>query len=229
MSLRLTHARAGIVALATLFAAGSASAATLANGSFEFTGANGPFIVTVPGGGSNFGWTATVPNRNIEFVDSRGGYGPAGDQFGFVDLNGVQNAGGIGQNVLGLVVGQQYRVDFLMSGNAGPQGDTAADGSKSMAVLFGGNALGTFTYTHVAGETWFTRRWDAHSALFTYGGGSSLLEFRSLSTRYDMAGPLVDGVSITPVDATVVPLPGSAALLLGGLALAGTIGARRRK
>jgi hypothetical protein len=135
-------------ALAALFlCAVPASAATLFNGSLEFTGSNGPFIDSVPGGSRRYGWTATVPNRDTEFLDSRGPYGPAGDQFGFVDLNGIQNAGGIGQNVAGLVNGQQYRVDFLMSGNAGPSGNASGDGSKSLAVLFAGASLGSFTYT----------------------------------------------------------------------------------
>lgn len=204
------------------------SAATLMNGSFEFAGPNGPvFIDSVLGGATRYGWTATVPNRNIEFVDSRGGYGPAADQFGFIDLNGVQNAGGIGQNVAGLVTGQQYRVDFSMSGNAGPSGNTRADLSKSLAVFFDGGSLGSFTYDHFADETWQNRQWVAYSATFTYGGTGSLLEFRSLSTRYNEAGPLLDNVSITAIDAAVVPLPGSAALLLGGVALLGGLSRRR--
>lgn len=206
----------------------AASAATLSNGSFEFTGANGPFITSVAGGATSFGWTSTVAGRNIEFVDSRGGYGPAGDQFGFIDLNGVQNAGGIGQNVLGLVSGQQYRVDFLMSGNAGPSGNTAADGRKQLSVLFDGAGLGTYTYTHFVGETWANRQWLAYSATFTYAGAGSLLEFRSLSTTYNEAGPLLDNVSITELGTTVVPLPASSALLLGGLALFGRLASRRR-
>lgn len=213
---------------ALLLGAVPASAATLVNGSFEFTGPNGPFITSVPGGGSSFGWTATVPNRNIEFVDSRGGYGPAADQFGFIDLNGVQNAGGIGQNVAGLVNGQQYRVDFLLSGNAGPSGNTRGDGSKSLAVLFNGASLGSFTYDHFARETWQNRQWVPFSATFTYGGSGSLLEFRSLSTTYNEAGPLLDNVSITAINSAVVPLPGTAALLLGGVALLGGVLRARR-
>lgn len=217
-----------LLALGAL-AAAPASAATLANGSFEFAGPNGPsFIVSVPGGGSAFSWTSTVANRNIEFVDARGGYGVAGDQFGFIDLNGVQGPGGIGQNVAGLMVGQQYRVDFQMSGNAGASGNNTGDGQKQLSVLFAGSSLGTYTYTHFVGETWANRQWVAYSATFTYAGGGSLLEFRSLSTLYNDAGPLLDNVSITELGTTVVPLPASSALLLGGLALLGRLASRRR-
>ncbi|MCE2948556.1 MAG: hypothetical protein ACK515_24925 [bacterium] len=55
-----------------------------------------------------------------------------------------------------------------------------------------------------------------------------MLEFRSLSSRFNDAGPPVDNVSITAIDAKVVPVPGAAALLLGGVALLGAVLRGRR-
>lgn len=216
------HASHAALAAALVLAAGQAAAVTLANGSLE-SAAEGT-IETVGAGTSANDWRVT--GNNIEFV--KNGYSGAGDTVAsaqdgdwFVDLNGVSGPGGIGQDIA-TDVGQQYRIEFWMSGNAGPLGSTRADGSRTLDVLWNNTVVGTFTFVFQPGDQWNNLRWEKHSVLVTGASGLDSLELRSVSTFYMAAGPFVDAVSIS-----AVPEPETWALLGAGLGLV-ALGARRR-
>lgn len=212
-------ALAAVLALA----AGQAAAVTVANGSLESTTSG--TIETVAAGNTANDWRAT--SNDIEFV--KNGYSGAGDVVAsahdgdwFVDLNGVSGPGGIGQDIA-TDVGQQYRIDFWMSGNAGPLGSTRADGSRTLDVLWNNAVVGTFTFVFQPGDQWNNLRWEKHSVLVTGASGLDSLELRSASTFYTAAGPMADSISIT-----AVPEPETWALLAAGLGLVG-FGAKRRR
>lgn len=208
----------GLAALATVsvFLATvvpAAGAVPFSNGSLESGSAS--FIETVAAGASAHGWS--VSQANIEFV--RSGYtngsdtvGAAADGDWFVDLNGTQGPGRIAQT-FDTLAGQWYRIDFAISGNAGPNGVTSADGSKSLTVLWDGNLAGSASYQHLPGDGWSNLRWEGHSLLVQAAGASSTLAFQSASTVFAAAGPFVDAIQVS-----AVPEPGTAALWLTGLA-----------
>lgn len=209
-------------AMALVLAAGEASAVTVVNGSLESTALG--TIESVSAGSSANDWRATI--SNIEFV--RNGFSGAGDvvasaQDGewFVDLNGVGGPAGIGQDIA-TTSGQAYRIDFWMSGNAGPLGSTKADGSRSLDVLWNNSVVGSFTFVFQPGDQWNNLRWEKHSVLVNGASGLDSLEIRSTSNAYAAAGPFVDAISIT-----AVPEPGTWAMLVAGLGLVG-VGAKRR-
>lgn len=214
----------GATALAAvlLLAASQASAVTITNGSLEST-ASGTIETLFFGAVAN-GWRVTA--NSIEFV--KNGYSGAGDVVAsahdgdwLVDLNGVSGPGGIGQDIT-TDIGQQYRIDFWMSGNAGPLGTTRADGSRTLDVRWNNDVVGTFTFEFQPGDQWNNIRWEKHSVLVTGASGLDSLEFRSTSTLYAAAGPAVDSISIT-----AVPEPQTWVLLAAGLGLVG-LGAKRR-
>lgn len=207
---------------AALAFAGTTDAATLANAGLE--SAAPPFIESVGAGTTANGWTAV--GANIEFV--RNGFSGAGDVIQsahegewFVDLNGVQGPAAIQQSVA-TDAGQQYRIDFWMSGNPGPLGTTTSGGPKTLDVLWNGAVVGSFSYTHLPGDRWNNLRWEDHSVFVRGLGALDALMFRSTSTFYSDAGPFVDALSIT-----AVPEPGTWAMLAAGLGLLGVVGARR--
>jgi hypothetical protein len=209
-------------AAALALSVGEASAVTVVNGSLESTAAG--TIESVPAGISANDWRATL--SNIEFV--KNGFSGSGDvvasaQDGdwFVDLNGVSGPGGIGQDIA-TDSDQVYRVDFWMSGNAGPLGSTSADGSRSLDVLWNNSVVGSFTFVFQPGDQWNNLRWEKHSVLVTGASGFDSLEIRSTSAFYAAAGPFVDAISIT-----AVPEPGTWAMLAVGLGLMG-LGVKRR-
>lgn len=209
-------------AVALALAAGEASAVTVVNGGLESTAVG--TIETVAGGATANDWRATI--TDIEFV--KNGFSGSGDvvasaQEGdwFVDLNGVSGPSGIGQDIT-TTSGQAYRIEFWMSGNAGPLGSTRADGSRSLDVLWNNSVVGSFTFTFQPGDQWNNLRWEKHSVLVTGASGLDSLEIRSTSNFYAAAGPFVDAISIT-----AVPEPGTWAMLVAGLGVVG-IGVRRR-
>lgn len=200
-----------------------ATAAPLANGSLESAAAG--YIETVSANTTANGWT--VSGAGIEYV--KAGYSGAGDTVGaasdglwFVDLNGTQGPGTISQT-FDTVAGQWYRVNYWMSGNAGPNGSTSADGAKSLVALWNGATADTATYLHQSGDRWSNMRWEGHSFLVQAAAASSTLGFRSTSTFYAEAGPFIDAISVT-----AVPEPAEAAMWLAGLGMLAAVGRRRR-
>jgi hypothetical protein len=211
-----------VSAAAIAISAGEASAVTIVNGGLESTSAG--TIQTVTAGNSANRWRATL--SDIEFV--KNGFAGSGDVIAsaqdgewFVDLNGVSGPGGIGQDIA-TDPGQLYRIDFWMSGNAGPLGTSRADGSRSLDVLWNNAVVGSFTFVFQPGDRWNNLRWEKHSVLVTGASGLDSLEIRSTSSFYAAAGPFVDAITIT-----AVPEPGTWAMLTAGLGLVG-FGVNRR-
>lgn len=211
------------LAAALVTGASASHAAPFSNGSLESTAP--PFIETVSAFSTANGWS--TGNVNIEFVKT--GYSNGSDTVGaakdgdwFVDLNGTQGAGVIRQT-FDTVAGQWYRVDYWISGNAGPGGATMADGAKSLEARWNHVAADTATYLHQAGDKWSNLRWEAHSFLAQASGSSSTLSFHSLSTTYPFAGPFIDSISVT-----AVPEPATLALWLAGFGLVAGAVRRRR-
>ncbi|TDP61610.1 DUF642 domain-containing protein [Roseateles toxinivorans] len=201
--------------------AASAQAAPLTNGSLE-SGAAG-FIQSVNSGNTANSWTVSL--ANIEYV--KAGYASSGDVVGpaqdgdwFVDLNGTQGPGRISQS-FDTVAGQWYRIDYYISGNAGPNGSTSG-GSKTLNALWNGGVADSASYLHQVGDKWSNNRWEAHSFLAQAVGASSTLGFQSTSFTYSAAGPFIDAITVT-----AVPEPGTYALMLVGLGLIGF--AKRRR
>lgn len=177
--------------------------------------------------GVQHGQRPSTGNLNIEFVKS--GYSNGSDTVGaakdgdwFVDLNGTQGAGVIRQS-FDTVAGQWYRVDYWISGNAGPGGVTMGDGAKSLDAKWNNVTADSATYLHQAGDKWSNLRWEAHSFLAQASGSSSTLSFHSTSTVYNAAGPFIDNISVT-----AVPEPATLALWLAGIGLVAGAARRRR-
>ena len=131
-----------VAAAVAAFAAG-AQAAPFANGSLESTA--GGNIQTVSASTTANSWSVAV--ANVEYVKS--GYSNGSDTVGaaqdgdwFVDLNGTQGPGRISQT-FDTIAGQWYRIDYWISGNAGPNGSTMADGSKSLTASWNGGTADT--------------------------------------------------------------------------------------
>ena len=214
---------AAAFAAALFTVASTAQAAPFSNGSLESTSAS--TIESVSGSSSANGWS--TGSLNIEFV--KAGYTNGSDTVGaaqdgdwFVDLNGVLGPGSI-QQTFDTVAGQWYRVDYWISGNAGPGGATMADGAKSLQAAWNGSTADSATYAHQSGDNWSNLRWEAHSFLVQASGTSSTLGFQSTSTFYSDAGPFIDSISVT-----AVPEPATLALWLAGIGLVASAVRRRR-
>jgi len=153
------------------------------NGSFELgtdPGSSGQ--IDAPNSSDIASWV--VESGNIDYVGSRW---VAGDGQRCIDLSGA-SAGVIAQTISGLVVGQTYRLSFLMAAN--PE---APPPSTDLLVTVG-NASNRFSVT-VAG-TVGDLRWTQQTMNFTAAGGT-VLRFVSLNPGW--AGPVLDHVAITAV------------------------------
>jgi len=209
------------IALAVL--PGAAAAVTLLNGDLE-SSSSGLIETVFPPNASN-DWRVTT--SSIEFV--KNGYSAFGDTVAsahsgvwFVDLNGVNGPGAISQEI-DAATGQQYRVDFWMSANPGPNGSTSNDGFRTLNVLWNGVVAAGARFDFQVGDRWDNLRWQKHSVVVTGADALDTLEFRSTSSTYLAAGPFVDTISITPV-----PEPQTWGLLGAGLAAVGLRMRRRR-
>src|SRR5262245_15036353 len=99
-----------LAAILVIFAADSrASANLITNGSFELPGGTGDPTFGI-GSTSIPGWVVT--RDTIDYI----GPGGCGDGLRCLDLDGTIGFGGIAQT-FPTVTGQQYRVEFLLSGN----------------------------------------------------------------------------------------------------------------
>lgn len=196
--------------------AGSASAATIINGSFEAPTANvGSFNTYGAGSTALTGWT--ISNASIDHIGS--GFWQASDGVQSVDLNGNQGASTISQVISGLVSGTMYQVLFDMAGN--PQG---APDIKTMNVSVGMAGVSSYSFDTSATST-AAMGWVTNAYTFTAGATSGLLSFAS-TTSGCCFGPALDNVRIQAV-VSPIPVPASGLLLLAGLGA--VAGLRRRK
>jgi len=198
---------AAVLALASM----PASAATIANGSFETNGAGSFTARTTLSAGSAAltGWT--VDSGNIDLVST---YWRGTDGANSVDLNGTA-AGSISTTILGMITGRVYDITFDMAAN--PE---TAPNSKVVNVSSG---LDSQSFSRPrSGSTLRALNWTTMLFSTTATAMSQLLTFRSLTTG--SAGAVIDNVRIALVP---IPLPATAPLAL--LGLAGLALLRRRR
>lgn len=133
-----------------------------------------------------------------------------------LDLTGAGNQGPIAlSQTLALSAGQ-YMLSFYLGDING--GDSRYALPSSVEVLFGGSSLGTFS--NLAGGT--TTNWIQVLVPFTSNGVNNVLTFSTEGLRLDNFTGL-DNVSVN-----AVPEPGSLAMVLASLGVAG-LAAKRRK
>lgn len=205
--------KAIILASLFAFAATSASAATLVNGSFEAGGdiAPGSFRTVASGNNTTIaGWT--VGGAGVDYI---GTYWQAADGNRSIDLSGA-NAGSISQS-FATVIGQAYKVAFSLSGN--PDGGL---GTKIATAAATGFAPASFTYTVGSANSRVNMLWDRVFYTFRAAATTTNLSFTSgTSTAY---GPAIDDVSIT-----AVPEPAMWLTMIAGMGMVGVVARRRRR
>ncbi len=196
-----------------IFGATSASAVSIANGSFEVGAAipAGGFI-TVPALNSTAitGWT--VGGGGVDYV---GTYWQAADGVRSVDLSG-NSAGGISQTI-STIAGRSYRVAFYLSGNP-----DAGVGQKVAVTSVSGNLPDIEFYNVGAANSRTNMLWQRFTYDFTAFDTTSTLTFAS-ATRTAF-GPAVDNVSIS-----TIPEPATWATLVLGMGLVGAFARDRRR
>lgn len=182
--------------------------AQIANGSFEEPDEG--FHSVGPGqtygswtceGPSDIEFVYVVPNPNLPNLELSGYHGEY-----WVDLCGVGQPSGIYQDLADLAAGQQYQIDFAMSGNVwGP------DFNFAMDVLWNNQVVGNFSLVRGGNDGAFMN-WENKSVTVTAQPGTNRLTFRAL-TAIQARGAAIDDISMMPV-----PAPGAIALLgMGGL------------
>lgn len=212
--MRIKSLSAAVAALACF--AGSASATTIANGSFEAQNiVTGGFVDTFSAGfnptGLN-GWT--VGSGSVDLVSS-GLWDPADGNFS-VDMNGNQ-PGAIYQDLTGLVTGQVYDITFALAGNP------YAQEIHTLGVQVGMTApvLHQFDTSGLSNRN---MGWVDQTYSFTATQDTMRLTFYSDSVGTERrAGPALDNIRIATA---AVPLPATGLLLIGAL---GALGFSRRR
>lgn len=194
-----------IAASLVLFAASSASAVSITNGSFELGAeiAPGGFrTVQALNTTAITGWK--VGGAGVDYV---GTYWQAADGVRSIDLSG-RNAGSVSQTI-STVAGKTYKVLFLLSGN--PDGGL---GQKIAVTSVSGSIPDIETYTVGAANSRTNMLWQRYSYIFTAFDSTSDLTFAGATrTPY---GPALDNVSIT-----ALPEPETWAMLVVGMGLVG--------
>jgi len=190
----------------------TANASLIVNGSFESPDVGPKGVATffagpVPPG---FGWT--VNSGNVEVAGEL--YpplpGPAFDGGQYLDLNGI-SIGSIAQ-FFATTPGSEYQLTFAYASNYAHHDEA----NPALASVFVTDVASLtqlvtpFTISHGTSSA-SDLDWIVHQLSFTAVGTSTGLGFNSESRNTPLGGILLDGVAI-------VPEPGTAALLLVGLA-----------
>ena len=208
------------VIVASLFGANTLSAQSFTNGSFTGAIANS----TVPAG-----WTAL--EGNVDIMDQNNNVGVPG-LGAFAATPSPSPDGGtwvgfarsplalekFGQTVAGFSAGQNYTISWYVSNFGLTAGGGNFSGQNMIEVLVEGVSIGTGAMRPAA------EGWTLQSLSFVATAPSQAIAFQLGSATFSYMG--IDGVSIS--SASVVPEPGTYALMMTGLVGLG-IAVRRRR
>jgi len=184
--------------------ASAAQANLLVNGSFETGPAPGANLNMLGGSTAITGWTVT--GSTIDYVGSlwQHSYGNRS-----IDLDGSagfpHTNGGVAQS-FATTPGTPYVVRFDLAGNP-----NNAPTLKPMRVSAAGQSQ-DFTFD-ITGRSYADMGWVARSWTFSAVAATTTLEFRSLT----QVPPIGWGAALDNVSVTVIPEPGTWALMLSGL------------
>lgn len=235
----MNSVKIALVAL-SLLTSGLASANLIQNGSFEegtLVGRSSP-----ADGGMNLamGSTAitnwTVGVSQVDWLQGTVGMlGSSHSQWGltaapgagkrFVDLTGLSagpSYGAISQTFT-TVIGQVYNLSFMMgstTGSAPAGGPILNDAAITTVITFGAGPGFSLSVPFDPNPLTGVNKWTPQTAQFTATGTSANLSFLGFSGQ--------NYIGLDNVAVTAVPEPGSIALMLAGLAVVGSIAARRR-
>lgn len=190
--------------------AGSAQAASIVNGSFEF-GVNPPgaSFTTLSAGNTDLtGWT--IGDGGIDWI---GTYWQASNGVRSLDMTAV-SAGSISQT-LATVVGQRYLVTFDIAGNPDPNGGPTL---KSLDVTVNGTGLANYTFD-TSGFSVGAMGWASKSYSFVATSTASTLTFTS--NNGFASGPALDNVAIA------VPEAATWVMMIAGFGMVGAVARRR--
>lgn len=202
-----------LAAAALVCMSGSAEAATIVNGSFEFASVDpgGGFLTLGPLNTSITGWT--VGGAGIDYI---GGYWQAAQGIRSLDLSAL--SGGSVTQTLATIVGKTYTVTFSLAGN--PDGP---DDGKIAVTSVSGSLPQIDIFTVGPANTHANMGWKTFIYTFTAFDTSSDLTFASATNT--PFGPALDNVSIS-----AIPEPATWAMMIIGFGAAGGAirSARRR-
>src|SRR5581483_9067756 len=172
----------GAGAAGAVMIAGSALAASIANGSFE-NGTDPGSYLTVNSGDSTTITNWTVSQGSVDYI---GTYWQPSDGNRSIDLSG--NEAGALQQSLATYAGHVYTVSFDMAGNT--DGGNAV---KTMDVDTGDSpAVYTFNTT---GHDKTNMGWQTKTYSFTATGANTVLRFTSMENN--PFGPALDNVNVS--------------------------------
>jgi choice-of-anchor C domain-containing protein len=196
-------------ALMLVLASGAQAANVVADGTFA-EGSGAGSYTSYSGGATIGAWTVT--GDSVDLIGSYWQQAPGGSYT--VDLAGG-NAGGISQGVH-LDAGT-YTLSFYLAGN--PDGGSV---TKGVDVSVGG-ASQSFSFL-TTGHTETSMGFTLETLTFNVASDiDTTLSFVNAETGTPY-GATVGGISLT----SVVPEPGSMALLLAGISVLGLVATRRR-
>lgn len=207
------------------FAASSAGAVTVVNGSFEdvqISGQGSYSLADIPGWthagntGDGLIWSdkyavccggtgSTKTGDGHQFVTLGGGFGPTGSSAWSQVLNGLS-------------IGETYVVNFKMAA----EGEVPTQ-SLTVAITTG-SPTAAESFTSIVAGPYFWQNWGSDSYSFVADATSATLQFSVTNEAYDVG---LDAVSVSPAGG--VPEPTTWALMFVGFgALGSGLRSRRR-